>query len=182
MCGRHVTQPRAHSLFLPSSNPQDGKSKTKPDFSGTWLLDTKKSDRPYGVPVGKPDLPITISHHDPEFRITVPSKLNGQVVEFEFVFFTDGRGDNNEATLTRHSLEPDPKHGDKVITSKTEWSGDKIVTVAWFKRGNFVRYQVRDEWRLSADSKVLTQYRRNLNLRPDVQIQQIDAKIIYNRM
>ena len=42
------------------------KSQNKPDLSGTWLLDVKKSEGS-GL-TSRPDVPIRISHHDPEFR------------------------------------------------------------------------------------------------------------------
>jgi len=64
--------------------------KAKPDFSGTWLLDTAKSN------VGSsatPDQPLKITHRDPEFRITRMVASNGQVNGRDFVYYTDGRGE-----------------------------------------------------------------------------------------
>src|SRR6266513_1872231 len=71
-------------------------SQTKPDLSGVWLLDTKKSNSA-GLTT-RPDLPIKISHHDPEFRVTLSSESNSQIIEREFVYFTDGRGETNSTT------------------------------------------------------------------------------------
>src|SRR5437016_3128032 len=86
-------------LVLAANVPVEGQSpkpKVKPDFSGIWLLDQKKSSDS-GL-TRRPDLPIKISHHDPEFRVTNSSESNGQIVERDFVYFTDGRGETNPMT------------------------------------------------------------------------------------
>lgn len=173
-------------VFSPAGDAQSGGLKPKPDFSGKWLLDTRQSR--YGM-TGRSDLPITISHHDPEFRITVPYEPNNLniVVEVEYVYFTDKRGEYNEGTdaLWWDPADPEPKQPEKKPNSKTEWSGDKIVIVAWLRRGNFVNYQQRDEWRLSRDGKVLTQYRRVQQMRPDpvtIHSPWPDEKMVYNRI
>ena len=75
---------------------QNKPAKPKADLSGTWLLDAKKSNS-VGL-TSRPDLPIKISHVDPELRITLKSESNGQLVEREFVYFTDGRGEENDET------------------------------------------------------------------------------------
>src|SRR4030095_4835571 len=61
---------------------QNTKSTAKPDFSGTWLLDTKKSNT--GGLTMRPDLPMTISHQDPEFKMVIASESNGQITKHEF--------------------------------------------------------------------------------------------------
>jgi len=150
--------------FSPTSEAQNAGSKTKADFSGTWLLDNKKSNSS-GLTT-RPDLPITISHVDPEFRVTLPSELNGQIVKHEFVYFTDGRGETNEATsaLTTNPSPAKPEDlRNQVTKSKTKWSGDKIVTRARLRldvAGHFVEFEQVDEWKLSDDAKVLTQTSR----------------------
>jgi len=172
-------------IFSLTSGAQSSGAKSKPDFSGTWLLDTKKSQTAMTV---QSDLPITISHHDPEFRITISHKVNGQVVKRDLVFFTDGRGEDNEGPVAASTDSSMTKPGDaeKKPNSKTEWNGDKIVTVASLSRGNFYRYQPRDEWKLSEDGKVLTQYRRMIELQPSTIYMNRnpapDKKMVYNRM
>src|SRR5688572_974179 len=81
------------TISSPLANSQP---KKQPDFSGTWLLDQKKSNDS-GLTT-RPDLPIRISHHEPEFRVTRPTEKGGQIVEREFVYFTDGRGETNPLT------------------------------------------------------------------------------------
>lgn len=154
-------------------------SKSKPDFTGTWLLDEKKSDFRLS---NRTDLPITISHRDPEFRITIPYGTKDKVINIEFVFFTDGRGEVYAGAGGSAKAE----EGEKKPNSKTEWSGDNIVTEATLSRGNFVKYKQRDEWKLSRDGKVLTQYRRTFDLKPgDIYMNRNpmpDKKMVYNRI
>jgi hypothetical protein len=71
------------SLMRAQSNP----ALPNHDLSGTWMLDVKKSNK-VGVK-SRPSQTITISHRDPEFRIVLKAESNGQVIEREFVYFTD---------------------------------------------------------------------------------------------
>src|SRR5688572_5186797 len=108
---------------------QNKAAKPKADLSGTWLLDAKKSNS-VGL-TSRPDLPIRISHQDPELRITLTSESNRQLVERNFVYFTDGRGEENEATsmLTTNPGAPPRDLSKERTKSTTRWSGgNKIVT------------------------------------------------------
>ncbi|HEX6648878.1 MAG TPA: hypothetical protein VF075_05050 [Pyrinomonadaceae bacterium] len=174
-------------LLSPISKAQTASSKTKADFSGTWLLDNKKSNS--SGPTTRPDLPITISHKDPEFRVTLPSESNGQIVKHEFVYFTDGRGETNEATaaLTTNPSPTKPDLRNQVTNSKTKWSGDKIVTRSRLRlnvAGHFVEFEQVDEWKLSDDAKVLTQTSRVIFQNSDtafVPAGTPDKKRVFNR-
>lgn len=148
-----------------STNSQNSKSPAKPDFSGTWLLDTKKSNA--GALTTRPDLPITISHQDPEFKMVTSSEVSGQIRKHEFTYFTDGRGETNEATSVITSNPSGFKPEDlrnKTTESKTKWSGNKIVTRSRYKvnvpGGSFLEFEQVDEWKLSNDGKILTQTSR----------------------
>ena len=84
-------------LFLCAlASAQNTKSTAKPDFTGTWLLDTRKRNT-RGLTT-RPDLPMTISHRDPDFKMVISSESNGQITKHEFTYFTDERGETNEAT------------------------------------------------------------------------------------
>ncbi|HSE32527.1 MAG TPA: hypothetical protein VLA93_13225 [Pyrinomonadaceae bacterium] len=156
----------ASILFLcTTAEAQNPKSQIKPDFSGTWLLDTKKSNTA-GLTTS-PDLPITILHQDPEFKMVLSSESNGQIKKHEFIYFTDGRGEENEATSVITSDPSGFKPEDlrnKKTESKTKWSGNKIVTRSRYRLnvpgGTFVEFEQVDEWKLSDDGKVLTQTSR----------------------
>lgn len=156
----------ASILFLcTTSEAQNAKSPTKPDFSGTWLLDTKKSNTS-GLTL-RSDLPITILHQDPEFKMALSSESNGQITKHEFIYFTDERGETNEATsvITTNPSAVKPEDlKNQVTKSKTKWSGDKIVTRSRFKLsvpgGSLIEFEQVDEWKLSDDGKILTQTSR----------------------
>lgn len=169
--------------------PQPAKSTSKPDFTGKWLLDLKKSSDS-GLTL-RPDLPIGITHQDPEFRVTRSSESNGQIVERNFVYFTDGRGEENEATslLTTNptALRADDLKN-QVTKSKTKWSGNKIVTRSRLRMevaGHFVEFEQVEEWKLSQDGKVLTQTSRVIFQNSDtafIPAMTPDKKRVYNRV
>ena len=150
------------TLFLCATVAAQNKSTAKPDFSGTWLLDAKKSNT--GGLTTRPDLPMTISHQEPEFKMVISSEANGRITKHEFVYFTDGRGEMNEATSVITSdpsgFKPEDLRNRKT-ESKTKWSGNKVVTRSRYKLnvpgGSFVEFEQVDEWKLSNDGKVLTQ-------------------------
>jgi len=152
-------------ILCATAAAQSAKSTAKPDFSGTWLLDTKKSNT-VGLTT-RPDLPMTISHQEPEFKMVISSEANGQIKKHEFIYFTDGRGEMNEATSVITSdpsgFKPEDLRNRKT-ESKTKWSGNKVVTRSRYKLnvpgGSFVEFEQVDEWKLSDDGKVLTQTSR----------------------
>jgi hypothetical protein len=149
-----------------SVSAQKKSAKPKPDFSGEWLLDLDKSDKKLLPP--RPDLPIKISHQDPEFKLTTTSESKGQMVERVFVYYTDERGETNQATalLTADPGSVKPGDIDKQVTkSKTSWSSEKIVTRATLRLvvgGHVLEYELVDEWKLSRDGKVLTKTSRTV--------------------
>ena len=162
--------------------------KSKPDFTGSWLLDQKKSDDS-GLTT-RPDLPIKITHQEPEFRITRSSEKNGQIVEHDFIYFTDGRGEENEATALLTTNPSGAKADDlknRVTKSKTKWNGNKIVTRAVLRMdvaGHFVEFEQVEEWKISDDGKVLTQTSRVIFQNSDtafVPAMAPDKKRVYNR-
>ncbi|HEX6189752.1 MAG TPA: hypothetical protein VFZ40_16875 [Pyrinomonadaceae bacterium] len=173
-----------------SSPPANSQSKKEPDFSGTWLLDQKKSNDP-GLTT-RPDLPIKISHHEPEFRLTIATEKGNQIVEHEFVYFTDSRGETNSLTsfVTTNPSAINPGELKKqVAKSKTKWSGNKIVTRAPLPLtipGQYVEFEQIDEWKLSGDGKVLTQTSRvvlNRSSAPTFYPAMArDKKRVYNRV
>jgi len=142
---------------------QGNKVQTKPNLSGTWLLDHGKSNV---SEIGKSGAPIRIIHNDPELRITRTFERNGQPVEREFLYFTDGRGETNSATilLTSQPGRLKPEDIDKeMVKSRTTWQHDKIMMRATLRDnsgGHMIEYEIVDEWKLSADGKTLTQTNR----------------------
>jgi hypothetical protein len=165
------------------------KSQPKPDLTGEWLLDAKKSNS--GGLNSRPDLPMKISHQDPEFRVTLSSELNGQVKQLDFTYFTDGRGETNVATTgltTNPSGARAPELANQLTKSTTKWSGNKIVTRSSLRLntgGVVVEFEQIDEWKLSADGKTLTQTNRLVFQRSNVAFAPAmvpDKKRVYNRL
>ena len=176
------------TIFLLQPAPQARWRKSTPDLSGTWLLNVKKSNS-VGLTT-RPDLPIKISHQDPELRITLTSEANGQRVERQSVYFTDGRGEENQATamLTMNPNAPprDPQKGTK---STTRWSGNKIVTRSMLQLqagGRVIEFELVDEWKLSSDGKTLTQTTKTVYLQSSggafIPAMAPDKKRVYNRV
>lgn len=163
--------------------------KPKTDFTGTWLLDAKKN-KSVGL-TSRPDLPIKISHQDPELRITLPSESKGQIVERNFIYFTDGRGEENQATamLTTNPGGP-PRDLQKERTkSTTRWSGNRIVSRSLLQlqaAGRVVEFELVEEWKLSSDGKTLTQTTRTVYLQSSggafIPAMAPDKKRVYNRV
>jgi hypothetical protein len=163
-------------------------AKPKPDFSGEWLLDLDKSDKKLLPP--RPDLPIKISHQDPELKVITTSESKGQMVERVFVYYTDGRGETNQATalLTTNPDAVKPGDIDKQVTkSKTSWRGDKVVTRATLRLvvgSHVLEYELVDEWKLSRDGKVLTKTSRTVFQQSDtmfIPAMVPETKKVYNR-
>ena len=176
-------------VALASSLAAQKPPKPKANLNGTWLLDAKKSNS-VGL-TSRPDLPIKISHQDPELRITLTSESNGQLVERNFVYFTDGRGEENEATamLTTNPSAP-PRDLQKERTkSTTRWSGNKIVTRSLLQLnagGRLIEFELVEEWKLSSDGKTLTQRTRTVYLQSSggafIPAMVPDKKRVYNRV
>ena len=135
---------------------QGNKSQTKPDLSGTWALDHKRSN------VGKASTAydeIKIIHHDPELKIVRTITIAGKPEPTELIYYTDGRGETNPTTIWI-STSPNPNSPRPAQTgSKTSWSGErvKIRSFLSMRQGiHTIEEDVVDEWKLSADGKTLT--------------------------
>lgn len=176
-------------LLFAIAAAQNTRSTAKPDFTGTWLLDTKKSNT--GGLTTRPDLPITILHQEPEFKMVISSGPNGQIKNHEFVYFTDGRGEMNDATSVvttdPSGFKPEDLRNKKT-ESKTNWSGNKIVTRSRYKLnvsgGSSLEFEQVDEWKLSDDGKVLTETSRVTLQNSDVAFipsKAPDKKRVFNR-
>ncbi len=163
--------------------------KSKPDLTGTWLLDPSRSNV---GPSRTPDRPLKITHHDPELKITRMVEHNGQVTGQDLIYYTDGRGETNPTTMfLSTSTDVNPQAHDKDVTkSKTTWSGNKLVTRSSLRSliaGRALEFDIIDEWRLSQDGKTLTQTSRtvfNPDLSPGVFIpaNRPDIRRVYNRV
>ncbi|HKP45580.1 MAG TPA: hypothetical protein VJT50_03210 [Pyrinomonadaceae bacterium] len=130
----------------------------KPDFSGEWLLDLARTN----VAQSGANLPIKIVHRDPELRIVRTYEDHGQTKSFDYVYYTDGRGEKNLNTtvlVTKQDIRSAraPMNEQKTITT---WNGLKIMTRSKLNTtiaGRRLSFNVADEWALSTDGNVLTE-------------------------
>ena len=162
---------------------------SKPNFSGTWTLDRKKSN----VQELVPDRPLRIKHTDPEFRYTSLIETNGQTkTGQEFVYYTDGRGEKNVAISFITSQQSPSSKQDLTgqTESKTKWHGNAIVTTAVLRinvAGYTLDFNMVDEWKISADGQTLTQTTKLVYLGGTgqgtfVPANRPDTKKVYNRI
>ena len=163
-------------------------TKAKPDLSGTWLLDRRKSN--VGSPA-MPDKPLKIAHHDPELRITHMVASNGQMRRQDLVYYTDGRGETNPTTMFLATATDMNPPGDKDVTkSKTTWSGDKVVTRFTIRSligGHPLEFEMIDAWKLAKDGTTLTQtsrtvFRQDMAAGVFIPANRPDTKRVYNRV
>ena len=156
--------------FAAAGDDKKKGGKPHPDFSGTWQLDRAKSD--FGEwsdrPLSKADSTLVVEHRDPELKIRRTLSLNGQEEVKEFAYYTDERGETNQATL-----------GVGEVKSKTKWDGDKVVSEAQIKRrgqGGAYELNVMQKWQVSSDGKTLT---NTTSISNEMGAQQI--KLVYRR-
>jgi hypothetical protein len=115
-------------------------AQAKPNFSGTWKLNTAKSD--FGAMPAPDSRTDKIAHDDPALTDSVTQ--NGQMGEVtaELKYSTDGK----ETTNTVRGNE---------LKSTAKWEGDELV-IAGKTSINGADVTLNDRWSLSADGKTLT--------------------------
>jgi hypothetical protein len=176
--------------FAPFLGAQTKPAKPKPNLTGSWLLDVRKSNS-VGL-TSRPDLPIKISHLDPELSIAMTTESNGQLVERSLLYFTDGRGEENQATSLLTTNPQSARPGDlqnQRTKSHTRWSGNKVVirsVLQLLAGGRVVEFELVDEWKLSSDGRTLTQSTRTVYLQSAggafIPAMVPDKKRVYNRV
>jgi hypothetical protein len=138
----------------------------KPNLSGTWELDKSKSKVTGDNPIMKGGaIFLTITHNEPLIRIVQKTDLHGREWIKEFLYYTDGRGENNPAAnLYISSYEgnenpnsPSPRRTE----SKSKWKDNKVKIrysiIVRIPDGRRTKVEVEEEWVMSPDGKMLTQ-------------------------
>ncbi|HEX3085168.1 MAG TPA: hypothetical protein VHP99_11630 [Pyrinomonadaceae bacterium] len=138
----------------------------KPDVSGTWEFDARRSN----VAQSKTNSPeqMEITHHDPELVIRRKAIINGLPEERDLTYYTDGRDEKNPTTawVTTNPGSNSSRPAD--TQSKTTWSKDKIVTRSasrFFAGATIMDFEIIGELQLSSDGKTLTKTTRTVPLR-----------------
>jgi hypothetical protein len=115
-------------------------AQAKSDFSGTWKLNTTKSD--FG-PLPAPDsLTEKIAHADPSLKVNIAQTGGTGDRTYDVSYTTDGKECSNQV-------------GDNEFKSTLQWDADdlSISTKGSFSGTDFTS---KDRWNLSADGKTLT--------------------------
>ncbi len=125
----------------------------KPNLSGTWKLDASKGNfAKYSDLDPSSELILVISHTDPKISVTRKFTREGQERVQELTYYSNGRGETN------------PNVAGASAESHTGWNGNKLVLRYLIKpmsaENRTISLDVREEWKLSADGKMLTQTAR----------------------
>src|SRR5882724_845001 len=99
-------------LVLPLS--AQNKGTLRPNFSGTWELNLKRSG-PI-LPRGTEALTMVIDHHDPLIQTSETRRVAGQT--------TQGAGETARIDGQMHVAHPEPG---KTVESMQGWSGSVLV-------------------------------------------------------
>lgn len=91
------------------------KEESKPDFTGTWILDTENSVATVDLDL---NYELVISQMDSELKIIQKSAINKKKKNRSLLLFTDKRGETNIYLNETHN---------KQVESKTFWEGDSLI-------------------------------------------------------
>jgi hypothetical protein len=117
----------------------------RPDFSGTWVLDTARSEFgqiPGGRPLARTDV---IVHRDPQLAQTLYLRLVGGPDTTRYRYATD-------STRAVHRVE------NRDIEAHVWWAGDTLRLESMSKLMMFEMW-LRERWTLSPDGRTLTMSR-----------------------
>jgi hypothetical protein len=116
-------------------------AQNKTNFSGTWKLNTSKSD--FGMIPGPDSRTDVIDHKDPSLKVSVTAEGAQGKQQYTVNYTTDGK----EAVNSLPGRE---------MKSILSWQGKSLVVDTKLKfQGNDVT--VKSTWTLSDDGKTLTQ-------------------------
>jgi len=115
-----------------------------PNFSGTWTLDTAKSD--FGPMPGPDSVVMTIDHKDPALKVNVAQKSQMGDATNDSTYTTDGKENTNKMRSPA---------GEQDVKSTTKWSGKKLATSRTIEAQG-MSIGIEETWDLSAYGKVLT--------------------------
>ena len=116
-------------------------AQNKTNFSGTWKLNTSKSD--FGMIPGPDSRTDVIEHKDPSLKVSVTAEGAQGKQQYTVNYTTDGK----EAVNSLPGRE---------MKSTLSWQGKSLVVDTKLKfQGNDVT--VKSTWTLSDDGKTLTQ-------------------------
>jgi hypothetical protein len=97
-------------VFLVASSGRSGEVR-RPNFSGTWTMNAAKSR----LEIQPPDSSVLqIEHREPTFKLTRTHRFKGEADTFRITLTTDGK----EVVVVQ---------SDRVIHSRCDWKGERLV-------------------------------------------------------
>ena len=131
-----------------------GNADIRQKFNGTWIFDTRNSDRKYKDLYNGQS--FEISYNEPELKIVTTRTMKFKKNEDEtksatWTLFTDNRGETNNPYPFNQGLE---------IKSKTVWDKDRLIrnyTVKIYKEGKVIGgHTIKETYTISEDGNTLT--------------------------
>jgi hypothetical protein len=115
-------------------------AQAKPNFSGTWKVNTAKSD--FGAMPAPDTRTDKITHEDPDLKLHVAQSSQMGEMNYDAVYTTDGKECTNSVN-------------GNVFKSTLKWEGDEL---ALDTKGSFNgnEFTAKDRWTLSEDGKTMT--------------------------
>ena len=112
----------------------------KPNFSGTWKLNSAKSD--FGQMTGPEKMERTVTHEDPSLKYsTVQTGPQGEVTS-QMAYTTDGKPATNQTPMGE-------------VTGAATWDGD-VLNIENKREFQGIQITQTERWSLSEDGKTLT--------------------------
>ncbi|WP_321471920.1 hypothetical protein [uncultured Paludibaculum sp.] len=111
-----------------------------PNFTGSWKLNTSKSD--FGQMPPPNSMTQTVTHEEPKIKIAMKQSSDMGDFEYEREYTTDGKEYTND-------MRGNP------VKSVLKWDGDVLVITTKGKFGDN-EFTAVDRWTLAADGKTVT--------------------------
>jgi hypothetical protein len=146
---------------------KEKKPAPKPDLTGTWVLDEANSTTGLNEKDGITDYTLTITHHEPEIKMSKRYRQGGREVVDDVTYYTDGRP---EYSSLRGVRDPEPT---------TRWRGRRLVRRSVKEIGGplKLRTETEEEWVLSEDGRTLTRTVLNFGMGRDSK-----SKYVFTRL
>jgi len=115
-------------------------AQAKSDFSGTWKMNTAKSD--FGPAPAPDSIVMKIAHDDPSLKANVAQTGGSGDMTYDMVYTTDGKECVNHP-------------GGNEMKSTLKWEGDDLAIDT---KGSFngMDFTAKDHWTLSDGGKTMT--------------------------